>query len=414
MCGWKYEYNCDLYKEDEKKDEIYDVNAHYNNIYNELKKLELYEETYPKKKITAPQTDNIMTIIFLSYLYKFVIFIFLLSKPIINIFICIKNQYLPPVFIFEIIVPIEYILGCIYFSKSHFDKLYLKNTDSINLKCLPSPNNNVFYISVASLLYSIFSVILKITYIDYESSLDIFNYRDISITSRIFVIAYDFLIIYLGSLILINNFFAFVVIFLKQIKDIESIILYLNNIQYSSKNIDQLSFMCNKIIQIRHYLHISIKNFENILSTVSVIGAVTIGYIFKAYQNYNYSEYGIHSLIFYFILQFIFFYSVYVVANQKERLHTLLNSPKIVKQFLVRIDDKDSYDRTLEEINISTDLFSYKKNKEIDNATSLDWLILNNVLNQKWTQFTVFGVSLEDGNLLKNCVLIGTLLIVIK
>mgnify|MGYP005745646587 CR=1 FL=1 len=55
-----------------------------------------------------------------------------------------------------------------------------------------------------------------------------------------------------------------------------------------------------------------------------------------------------------------------------------------------------------------------KKNKEIDNATSLDWLILNNVLNQKWTQFTVFGVSLEDGNLLKNCVLIGTLLIVIK
>ena len=36
-------------------------------------------------------------------------------------------------------------------------------------------NDNVFYISVASLLYAIFSVILKITYIDYESSLDIFN-----------------------------------------------------------------------------------------------------------------------------------------------------------------------------------------------------------------------------------------------
>ena len=93
-----------------------------------------------------------------------------------------------------------------------------------------------------------------------------------------------------------------------------------------------------------------------------------------------------------------------------------MNSPKIVKQFLARINDDKVELENSDTINLdfSSDLFSHRKHTEIDNATSLDWLILNNVLNQKWTQFTVFGVTLEDGSLLKNCVLIGTLLIVIK
>lgn len=413
ICGWNCEYNCELYTEP-VDNKVFNVDTHYNSIYNELKKLELYEEKVSKAKVE--KTKYVTLSIFLSYLYRSIIFLFLLSKPIMNVIQCLKNNYLPPVYIFELIIPIEYILGVIYFSKSHFDKLYLKNTDSINLQCFPSPSSNALYITVLSILYSIVSIILKVTYINYEPKLDIFNYRDISILSQICVICYETLLTFMGSIILINNFFAFIVVFFKQIKDIENIILYLNNIHYSSKNVDQLSFMCNKIIQIRHYLHISIKNFENILSAVSVLGAIAIGYILKSYQHYNWGEFGIHSLILYFILQIIFFYSVYIVSNQKERLHTLLNSPKIVKQFLARInDDKDELENS-DTINLdfSSDLFSHRKHTEIDNATSLDWLILNNVLNQKWTQFTVFGVTLEDGSLLKNCVLIGTLLIVIK
>ena len=50
---------------------------------------------------------------------------------------------------------------------------------------------------------------------------------------------------------------------------------------------------------------------------------------------------------------------------------------------------------------------------ERENATSIDWLILNNVLNQQWTEFSVFGITLQDGNVLKKCVVMGTLFILL-
>ena len=42
-----------------------------------------------------------------------------------------------------------------------------------------------------------------------------------------------------------------------------------------------------------------------------------------------------------------------------------------------------------------------------DSATTLDWLILGNMLSEKWLDFNVFGISTSDGKLIKQSIAIG-------
>ena len=41
ICGWNYEYNCELISQSQDTN-VFDINTHYNSIYNELKKLGNY------------------------------------------------------------------------------------------------------------------------------------------------------------------------------------------------------------------------------------------------------------------------------------------------------------------------------------------------------------------------------------
>ena len=38
-----------------------------------------------------------------------------------------------------------------------------------------------------------------------------------------------------------------------------------------------------------------------------------------------------------------------------------------------------------------------------ENGTSIDWLILNTILQEKWVNFEFFGIPLNDGQLIKRC-----------
>ena len=164
ICGWNCEYNCELYTEP-VDNKVFNVDTHYNSIYNELKKLELYEEKVSKAKV---EKDKYVTLsIFLSYLYRSIIFLFLLSKPIMNVIQCLKNNYLPPVYIFELIIPTEYILGVIYFP-NHILINFISKILILLICSVFHLHSNALYITVLSLIYSIVSVILKVAYINYE------------------------------------------------------------------------------------------------------------------------------------------------------------------------------------------------------------------------------------------------------
>ena len=162
----------------------------------------------------------------------------------------------------------------------------------------------------------------------------------------------------------------------------------LNNKVYNRCDMKQLSFICKQVTRMRHELHISIKYMESMFSTSTIIGAVALGYIFETRGKYSISEIPLVSIIIFVFSQIVFFYIVYRVSNQKEELHKLINSPRIVKLFLSRLNKQefDLYNNSnYEEDNHSEEYINtitkiqQMMSIERENATSIDWLILNNV-----------------------------------
>ena len=46
-----------------------------------------------------------------------------------------------------------------------------------------------------------------------------------------------------------------------------------------------------------------------------------------------------------------------------------------------------------------------------ESATTTDWIVLGNMLSEKWIDFTIFGISTADGSLIKKSLTIGGLLL---
>lgn len=391
--------NCD--SDESSESESFKIQEHFTTIYNELKSLELYDSNILKECNKEPNFNNI----FLDYGYFFIIFILVLFDPVSSFISVINNlSYVPPELFLKLLIPMEYILSIIYFKKQHFDYFYLLNYN-YKSKIIPCPQVLTQSIVIISVIYTLLSAILKINDIEYNSKLDIFNFSNKSLFIKILIILFDIIREAVSTSVILIVIFSFYIVFFKQVETIENTIIYLDNMDFTKKNSEQLSFMCKQIIQIRHQLHKSIKYMENMFSCLVIIGGITIGYIIRSYKKYSISEMGLKSISIYVLLQCLFFYLIYIVTNQKERLHKLVNSPKIVTNFLSRIEDDND--------NLILDINQKQLNLERNNASSIDWLILNNVLNQKWTEFTVFGITIEDGTLLKNCVLLGTLLIIL-
>ena len=139
--------------------------------------------------------------------------------------------------------------------------------------------------------------------------------------------------------------------------------------------------------------------------------------VIETYGKYSISQISLPSVIIFSIIQILFFYIIYVVNNQKEHFLELVNSPSISRKFLSRYNysSLNNYDINYQknDQNLSDYLYEDNNNEfqrminiEKDNATSIDWLILNDIINQRWTEFSVFGISLQDGTILKQGILL--------
>ena len=266
---------------------------------------------------------------------------------------------------------------------------------------------------------SIVSLILKIYNNGVFNQLDPLNYENQTIPIKVLILLFDLLQCFYGISIILINLSAFTIVFCKHVKIIEGILEIINNKVYNRCDMTQLSFICKQVTRMRYELHTSIKYMENMFSTSTIIGAIALGYIFETRGKYSVSEISVISILLFVFSQIVFVYIVNRVSIQKEELHKLINSPRIVKLFLSRLNkqDFDLYtqtehlgedNHTEEYINTITKM-QQMMSIERENATSIDWLILNNILNQKWTEFTVFGVTLQDGNILKKSLMLGTI-----
>ena len=48
-----------------------------------------------------------------------------------------------------------------------------------------------------------------------------------------------------------------------------------------------------------------------------------------------------------------------------------------------------------------------------ENATSIDWIILEKLITYKWMDFSILGISTQDGNLIKKVITFGGIIYII-
>ena len=93
---------------------------------------------------------------------------------------------------------------------------------------------------------------------------------------------------------------------------------------------------------------------------------------------------------------------------REEILH-FIKSIDFINRFLIRTSTEKIAKKSNGNISLVT------LNILEDSATTLDWLILGNMLSEKWLDFNVFGISTSDGKLIKQSIAIGgTLLFILN
>lgn len=103
------------------------------------------------------------------------------------------------------------------------------------------------------------------------------------------------------------------------------------------------------------------------------------------------------AVIYTFIQSALLFY-IYTYASKRESILDHIKSYSFIKTFLYRMPINSLISNDINVINAST---------TFDIANSIEWLILCDILSNRWVDFTIFGISTSDGRLLLKGITLG-------
>lgn len=90
---------------------------------------------------------------------------------------------------------------------------------------------------------------------------------------------------------------------------------------------------------------------------------------------------------------------------RRDEILKYVKSMKFMNKFLTRTSSEKIMKKTNNDMNMVI------LNIAEESATTLDWIILGNILSERWLDFTIFGVSTSDGKLLKMSITLGSTLL---
>lgn len=349
--------------------------------------------------------------IFIYNIYSLCIFILLCIQPIyllINFLLNTNNnfdKYLLLLLI-NIITPINYIWSKYYFNTNHLD-LFISD----------SKFNCSYYIYLI-LIVTIISIIVNLFHIDIFYNefyyISYFN-KPLAILIIIFEWLYSRLI---HCLILIS----FIIVFCKHIKNLKSLI---NDICINEINLEDsycLTILIKKISMLRNSIECSIQFYNKLLSFITIMGGISIAIFFKQlYHKFqqtriivlqNYEYYIIQAYIFYTLCQLIFFCIVLNYTKYRNKLIKLMRGPSFVNRFLTRW----STTKMKRKCKDNNEIKHYCKMMLViqqENATSIDWLILEKLCSSTWINFSILGITSQDGSLIKKVIAFSSIIYVV-
>lgn len=401
--------------------------------------LNLYLNIINQKENTTRQRF----LLILYNFYSFLIFTLLCIQPVylfVNLFNSEFNTTETFItFLINLNTPINYLWAKYYFRTNHFN-LYNKDCKyncgssvAIMLICV--------FISIIINLFNINSFYNHYYYINYFDK-----------TSAIAIVIIEW--IYARCTFAITSS-AFTFVFCKHVKQIRKFIKSILINEFDMEDTHCLGNLIREISNLRYSVEISIRFFNKLLSFITVTGGISLGMFirhkylaFKEFSNesnesnqinqineFNQNNFTINNLssnsysnstsnllnndyenVFilfndhdyyliqtfslYLFCQIIFFCNVIWYSELRNKLIKLIQSPSFVNRFLTRWTTT-KIKRKCRDANEIKHIAKIILCIEEENSTTIDWLVLDKLTKNKWMDFSILGISTQDGSLIK-------------
>ena len=358
-------------------------------------------------------SQNFKYKIYIYNLYSFLIFLFLCVQPFYLFYnLCndTKNfQEYMITFLININTPVNYLWAKYYFSTNHFDIF------------VNSCNYNCWSFIIFIIIITFISIIISLINIDsfYNQYYYIYNLnKSLGIIIVIIEWIYSRLLFALTSS-------AFTIVFCKHVKQIKKFINQIVSNEFDLEDSYCLTALISNIASLRHSVEISIKFYNKLLSFITVTGGVSLAIFIRHLHNktkqetneqtkkiitlQQHEEYLLQSYILYIICQIIFFYNVLNYSELRNKLVKLIQSSSFVNKFLTRWSASRLKKKCKDSCEIKH-LCKIILCIEQENATSIDWMILEKLTRNKWMDFSILGISTQDGTLIKKVITFSSLI----
>lgn len=389
----------EIYSKTESKDTIQTPRNLTRAIYRQKYHKDLSPPTSPKNVITNVQMENAKNKPSFTWLYTLSIFFILCIKPSFCIYYILHPEnnltfYLSN-FFFLLIEPIQYILSVIYFNTPHFEDFYL-NKENLDPKCFPTTNQFSTFILSLLVIVGIFNFLFfsDISNKNIPETLTGNDYIDFTIELLSWIY---------GRLTIYINLLCFSLVFCKHCKIIKKYVKKIENENLTNANILSINIITEEILLIRNSLEDSISHFKNIFSSFTLLGTIGLGFFFERVKERNFNLFPWNQLIIYIIVQICFIIIIFRVSKYRNKIIEYTRSPNFVKKFLRRYTIRDVSEKFQDSSDMSINL-------QEENSSTLDWLILDRLLNEKWAEFKVLGIDISDGELIKRGIATVTIL----
>ena len=319
--------------------------------------------------------------IFNKWWYSGIILGVLITQPIYNL-INFELNILPSLLL-QISISIQYILLINYFSHAHYEK-YVKN-DKISYLIL--------FLSSTSVIYNSINLFV------FENNVEISNFQNQTLFCKIFMYVTFPFIWFLSKMILFLHTSVFTSVLCEHTQELKHYSDEITTDQLFEEGNLNIFKISNSLTKIRHTLEISVELFSDLFSSSTIMFALSWSTLFY-FINHN-IQYNIpwESLIIYTINHCIFIFNISNFSISKKNLLRYIKGPSFLFKHFSRY--------TYEEINKKfKDINMIMINLQEENSASIEWISLYLVLNEKWLEFSVLGISFENFDFFKKIIAI--------
>lgn len=361
--------------------------------------LKLLEDETPSPRLTlytikrCKNPTDIQRLKFSIYtVYFLLIFMLICIQPVYTLIMYVNNtsnlKYLSSFFL-HLNLPLIYIWSKWYFKTNHI------NT---NLKC---KKFKVFITILSATLSIIFNFLDITSFYNEYYWLNTFASNNNILFFSLIIIEWIY-----SRLIIFLFVYCFIFVMNNHILKFKKIVKDIDNNEFNFEDNTCLSNIISELAIIRYELEITISFYNNIISITTLFGGIALGIFTRdvipnkitSLSDINFEphdRYLIHPLALYLISQLILIINMTRYSIKRDEVLKYIKSINFMNRFLSRISSEKIMRKSGN--NISMVMLNITE----ESATTLDWIVLGNMLSEKWLDFSILGISTSDGQLIK-------------